>query len=135
MLSSSSFFQPHSQFFLFSLFFFLFLASDSFLFFFRFSTLFQSDDSEDEEDDAAFELYKQQRISSVQNSLPRFGSHTRVSKAEFATLAKEVHELCFVVCHLYQNVSCGVYACVRHSQLLRRAQSYGRRGGCEKRDV
>lgn len=35
---------------------------------------------------------------------PRFGAHTRVSKGEFATLVKEVHELCYVVCHLYQNV-------------------------------
>lgn len=41
---------------------------------------------------------------------PRFGTHTRVSKLEFANLVKSVHELCFVVCHLYQN---NLEACVR----------------------
>jgi hypothetical protein len=35
---------------------------------------------------------------------PRFGVHTRVSKLEFANLVKEVHELVYVVCHIYQNV-------------------------------
>lgn len=36
---------------------------------------------------------------------PRFGAHTRVSKLEFANIVKSVHDLVFVVCHLYQNVS------------------------------
>lgn len=65
----------------------------------------QSDDDSDDEDDAAFEKYKADRIAFVQNSLPRFGVHTRVSKIEFANLVKSTHELCYVVCHLYQNVS------------------------------
>jgi len=68
-----------------------------------------SDDS-DEDDDAAFEAYKQQRIAFVQNSLPRFGVHTRVSKLEFANLVKSVHELVYVVCHVYQN---NIEACTR----------------------
>lgn len=46
----------------------------------------------------------------MQNSLPRFGVHTRVSKLEFANLVKDVHELCYVVCHLYQN---NLESCVR----------------------
>jgi len=68
------------------------------------------EDEEDDEDRAAFERYRQQRLQFLQNSLPSYGSYDRVSKGEFARLVKEVHEACFVVCHIYQN---SIDACLR----------------------
>lgn len=62
-------------------------------------------DSDEDSDDAAFEAYKASRIAAVQASLPTFGTYARVNKLEFAKLVKEVHELCYVVCHVYENVS------------------------------
>jgi predicted RNA-binding protein with RPS1 domain len=69
----------------------------------------EDDDSEDEE----FQKYKMkmmQQIQNVQNSLPTFGDYRRVNFEEWVGTIKNVHELTYVVSHLYEN---HIPACAR----------------------
>jgi len=70
----------------------------------------ESEDSDLEDDEEVLKAYRQQCVQAVQASLPVFGEHRRLSLDEFAALVKNVHELVYVVCLLYQN---HVEACVR----------------------
>ena len=65
------------------------------------------DDSWDESvdsDDEAFQRYKLQRIQAVQSTLPSFGAHERImSNTELSAVVKKVHELSYVLVHIYEN--------------------------------
>jgi hypothetical protein len=64
------------------------------------------EDEEEDNDDEEFQKYKlkmMQAIQTVQNSLPVFGEFTRVSSEEYMETVKSVHELTYVVAHVYEN--------------------------------
>jgi hypothetical protein len=40
----------------------------------------------------------------VYDGRPSYGTYDRVGYDDFAMMTKTVHELCYIVCHFYQNV-------------------------------
>lgn len=63
----------------------------------------ESDSDLDDEDDAFFQKYKRDKINLIKNSLPTFGKFYRVERAAFIKETEDVHELAWVVVHLYEN--------------------------------
>lgn len=62
--------------------------------------------SDEDSDDEAFQRYKLERIQQVQNSLPSFGTHDRIeTNNALAGAVKNVHELVYVLVHVYENNS------------------------------
>jgi phosducin len=60
-------------------------------------------DSDFDSDSEAFQSYKQERLRLLENSLPLFGTYDRVTFAQLASTVKSVHELSYVVIHVYEN--------------------------------
>lgn len=70
-----------------------------------------SSDSEDE----AFLKYRMAKMKAIQDDMPTFGAFERVTVQQMAQAVKAVHELTWVVIHVYQN---HVPACVKMNLVL-----------------